>query len=544
MWTVPQHVQSAQASTTLWTSLAVVSALYAGWHVTSAAVARRAVDRVLEAQQLYEPPTTLPLLGNTLDVMVYHKHRIHDWFTEQCLAAGGRPWVLRIVGRPPTLVVTSPAEIEDVFKTQFEVFERGPRMRDLTYDFFGEGLLAVDGDKWLQQRRTSSHLFSMQMLRDVMDAVVIEKTLQLRDVLAECARQQKTVSMKSLLGKLSSDVFTKIGLGVDLNGLGGDVDAEMDHPFIHAVETIGVVFQSRLLSPMWLWKFKKMLNIGEERQLRKESKIIQDLVMEIMEASLAEKESAVDGSKLRRDLLTLFLETSNGAVSAADVRDAVMNFFLAGKDTTTFSLSWVLVNLNRYPEVLDKIRDEMKANLPALLSGELEAPSIADLQKLPYLEATLKESLRLHMTSVYRAPNASTTLSDGTRVPFGTQILVPIYAMGRMPTVWGPDAAEFRPERWIDEHTGLVRKVSSFQFFSFMAGPHKCIGMRFALMEMQIVLAVLLSRFDIKTVQDPFEITYEFSVVFPVKGPLLATIHDRLATIDCGGLSSCKRLIQ
>ncbi|RLN68236.1 hypothetical protein BBJ28_00015721, partial [Nothophytophthora sp. Chile5] len=68
-----------------------------------------------------------------------------------------------------------------------------------------------------------------------------------------------------------------------------------------------------------------------------------------------------------------------------------------------------------------------------------------------------------------------------------------------------------------------------FQFFSFLAGPHQCLGMRFAMLEMQTVLAVLLSRFDIRTVQDPFEITYDFSLVIPVKGPLLATIHDRVA---------------
>ncbi|RLN27224.1 hypothetical protein BBJ28_00009513 [Nothophytophthora sp. Chile5] len=340
-----------------------------------AVVARRAVDRVLEAQQLYEPPTTLPLLGNTLDVMVYHKHHLHDWFTEQCLAAGVGPWVLRIFGRPPTLILTSHTEIEDVFKTQFEVFERGPDMRALIDAFFGEGILAVDGDKWLQQRRTASHLFSTQMLRDVMDAVAIEKTLQLRDVLAG-ARQQKPVSMKSLLAKLSSDVFTKVGLGVDLN-------------------------------------------------------------VEIMGVSLADKASAIDGSKMRRDLLTLFLETSDGAVDVTTVREVVVNFFLAGKDTTAFRLPWMLVNLNRYPEVLDKIRDEMKANLPTLPSGELEEPSMTDLQKLPYLEDT-------------------------------------------------------------------------------------------------IVLTVLLSRFDIKTVQDPFEITYAFSAVIAVKGPLFATVS------DYGGLSSCK----
>ncbi|KAG7398418.1 hypothetical protein PHYBOEH_011219 [Phytophthora boehmeriae] len=524
MWTLSQHAHYDKTAA----AIALVTAAYVGWNAASAFVARRAVNRVLADQELYEPPTSLPLLGNTLDVMVHHKHRLHEWFTEQTLAANGRPWVLRIIGRPPTLVLTSPQAIEDVFKT-IDFFDKGPDVREICYDFFGDGIAGVDGEKWITQRRTASHLFSMQMLRDVMDEVVIEKSLKLRDVLAECARLKKPVSMKSLLAKLSSDVFTKIGFGVDLDGLGGDVDVEMEHPFIKAVETYAFVIQSRLQSPMWLWRLKKRLDLGEERDLRKARKTVHDLVMEIMQKSIADK-AAAKGSNQRKDLITLFLETSDGSADLMSVRDTVMSFFLAGKDTTSFSMSWMIVNMNRYPHVLEKIRAEINANLPELLSGEIEAPSMTDLQKLPYLEAAMKESLRLYMATIHRAPNQSTTLSDGLRVPFGSHVIVPTYAMARLPMVWGQDAAEYRPERWIDEETGRVLKVSPFKFISFSAGPHQCIGMRFALLEMQTVMAVLLSRFDIKTVENPFDITYDFSITLPVKGLLMANIHDRSVT--------------
>ncbi|ETM42384.1 hypothetical protein L914_11952, partial [Phytophthora nicotianae] len=175
------------------------------------------------------------------------------------------------------------------------------------------------------------------------------------------------------------------------------------------------------------------------------------------------------------------------------------------------------------------IRAEINSNLPELVSGELEAPSMSDLQKLPYLEAAMRESLRLYMATVHRAPNQSVTLEGGLHVPFGTHVIVPTYAMGRMTNVWGEDAAEYRPERWIDDD-GNVIKISPFKFFSFLAGPHQCLGMRFALLEMKTVMAVLLSRFDLKTVENPFDITYDFSVTLPVKGPLECTIHDRLVS--------------
>ncbi|KAG7392782.1 hypothetical protein PHYPSEUDO_014269 [Phytophthora pseudosyringae] len=516
MWTISQHATFG--------AVAFVTAAYVGWNVASAVVARRAVNKVLADQGVYEPPS-LPVLGHTLE-LAHNKDRFHDWFYEKCLAAGGRPWVLRIIGRPPTLVLTSPKEIEQVFKTHVDIFEKGPDIREISYDFFGKGIIGVDGVQWRRQRRIASHLFSTHMLRDTMDAVVIDKSLQLRDVLAECARLNKPVSMKSLLSKLSSDVFTKIGFGVDLNGLGGDVDVEMEHPFIKAVETFGYVFQSRLQSPMWLWRLKKRLGLAEEGELRKAQKIVHDLVVDIMKKSMANKNSATS-SKQHKDLVTLFMETMDSTADVMEVRDAVMNFFLAGKDTTSFSMSWMIVNMNRHPRVLDKIRAEINAKLPELLSGELEAPSMADLQKLPYLEAAMRESLRLYMATVHRAPNRSVTLDGGLHVPFGTHVIVPTYAMGRMPSVWGEDAAEYRPERWVDED-GHVIKMSPFKFFSFLAGPHQCLGMRFALLEMQTVMAVLLSRFDVKTVEDPFGITYDYSLVIPVKGPLMVNIHDRL----------------
>lgn len=279
--------------------------------------------------------------------------------------------------------------------------------------------------------------------------------------------------------------------------------------------------------PMWLWRLKKRFGLAEEGELRKAQKIVHGLVMEIMKKSIANKKTS---SKQQKDLITLFMESMDSTADVMEVRDAVTNFFLAGKDTTSFSMSWMIVNMNRYPRVLDKIRAEMNANLPELLTGELAAPSMSDLQKLPYLEAAMRESLRLYMATVHRAPNQSVTLSGGLHVPFGTHVIVPTYAMGRMPTVWGEDATQYRPERWIDEG-GSVLKMSPFKFFSFLAGPHQCVGMRFALLEMQTVMAVLLSRFDIKMMEDPFDITYDYSVVIPVKGPLMVNIHDRSPSV-------------
>lgn len=218
----------------------------------------------------------------------------------------------------------------------------------------------------------------------------------------------------------------------------------------------------------------------------------------------------------RTDLLTLFVE-ANTSIDPKAVHDTLMSFLLASKDTSSFSLSWVLINLNRYPAVLAKLRDEIRANLPGLMTGEIKVPTMEDLQKLPYLEAVAKESLRLHMTASNRMANTATTLSDGTFVPEGCAVMIPMYASARVKSVWGEDAAEYKPERWIDAATGKVTPVSPFKFVTFGAGPRQCLGMRFALLQIQTTMAVLFSHFDLKTTEDPFDLTYDFAITLPVK---------------------------
>ncbi|KAE8896484.1 hypothetical protein PF005_g3388 [Phytophthora fragariae] len=495
-----------------------LAALYAVWRIASSVYSQRVVDAALAIQKLHTPPSTIPVLGNTLDALFFQKDRFWDWITEQSSLSRGKPWVLRLVGRPATLVCTSPETLEDIFRTHFDTFERGAELRDLLYDFFGEGIVGADGENWKMQRRAASHMFTTRALREVMEAVVKEKTLQLRDALTECSKEGRPVEMKSLLGKFSGDTFTKIAFGVDLNGLAGDVDAENDHPFNAAVEVMSEALGSRLLSPTLVWKLKRFLNVGDERKLKQACEVAHELTHQVMSESMQQKKSD------KKDLLTLLVE-SNSDMDIAVVRDAAMNFLLAGKDSTTFSLSWIIVNLNRHPRVLAKLREEISTQLPGLVSGEIDVPTINDLYELPYLEAVVKESLRLHAIATTRVPNKSVTLSDGTFVPFGCAVMMPAYATARLKNVWGEDASDYKPERWIDPDTGKIKTVSPFKFGTFISGPRHCVGMRFALLEMRIATAVLFSRFDLTTVKDPFEITYEYAFTLPVKGPLDVTVR-------------------
>jgi cytochrome P450 len=483
-------------------------------------------------QKLFQPASTLPILGNTLDLMWFQKHRLHDWMREQSLASGGKPWLLTVVGQLPRVVLSSPEAYEDVFKTQFDVFVRGPG--ETVKEVLGEGIFNVDGDKWKHQRRVTSHLFSMHMLKDCMNAVIREKTVKLRDVLAKCAERGDVVSIKSLLNKFTADTFTRIGFGVEANGLDDPVEVECKQPLDAALQVV----QVRLQSPVWLWKLRRLLNIGSERVMRESMQQVNDTIEQIVAKSLDNKQKAKSGvDSSHKDLMTLMLQ-SGDFTDVREIHDVAVDFYAAGKDTSAFSLSWFIVMMNRHPHVLGKVREELRGVVPDLFTGELDAPTQEHLQQLTYLEAALRESLRLNALAVYRLANRDTTLSDGTFVPKGARVVFSMFASARQPTVWGPDAAEYKPERWLyeekDKETTVklkLKTVSSFKFVTFSAGPRQCIGMRLAMMEMMTVLAVVFSRFDLVTVDDPFDITYDFSLVLPVKGPLAVRVRSLAAHV-------------
>ncbi|KAK1947935.1 Cytochrome P450 86A2 [Phytophthora citrophthora] len=531
MWGLERHANHQKA---LLIGTAFVVGML-GWRTlkyTLRSPAQKAADESF--QRIHRPESTLPLLGNTLDAMFSQTERFVDWMADQSTLAGGKPWLMSIIGQPPMFVISSPESYEDLFKTQRHIFERGATMSYIFKDFLGEGIIAVDGHKWSQQRKSASHLFSNRMMRGIMSDEVRDKCIKLRDLLDLCAQEGKTVSMKSLISKFTSDVFTKIGFGVELHGLDASkMDLEQEHPFIQAIDDMSRLLQLRCQQPMFLWRLKRWLNVAEEREGKKNMAKITSIVNDVVMKSLSNREAStlatteepvLENPKMKTDnLLTFFMQS--GLTDPQQLQEMAVNFFFAGKDTSSFVLSWFVVMMNRYPEVLRRIREEIREQLPELLTGEIDVPSMEQLAQLPYLEAAMRENLRLNTSMTTRSPNQDTTLSCGTFIPKDSIVYVCHYASARLKSTWGEDAAEYKPERWIDPETRTLRQFSPFKFVTFIAGPRQCIGMRFAMLELRMIAAVLFSRFDIKTVDSPFDLTYELSTVFPVKGRLLCTVQ-------------------
>lgn len=510
--------------------------------VATALVLRYLVSRPSNADSLPVPDSTLPILGNTLDVTKYQSDRMHDWITEESLKTGGKPWVLSIIGRPTAVVITSPSNFEDIVKFQEENFPLGQDSLDILHDFLGRGLIVAEDRDWVFQRKVSSYLFTMKMMQDVMQEAVREKVAVLCKVLdARLFRGENVISLKRELMHFTSDVFSKVGFGVELNCLETGLNGKT-HKFVDAFADASRISKMRYHLPRWWWKFQRYLGIGMEGELQRAMKIVNDFTYKVINESLSSKKDSNSTDPAPRDLISLFLsgstadelaEIANGdpQVEMTFIRDMAINFIFAGKDTTSVAMGWFIVAMNQNPDVLAKIREEMREFTPQLFDSAAEIPLVEALKPLVYLDAAIRENVRLYSPAPSNARVAAQDiiLRDGTHIKKGSRMMLSIYASARQPSVWGPDAAEFKPERWIDPKTNSIRQISPMQAFSFSAGRRICPGRSMALMEMKVALAVLLSRYDFKTIENPWEIGYEIAITHMIKGPFMVKVSSLAA---------------
>ncbi|GMS88843.1 hypothetical protein PENTCL1PPCAC_11018, partial [Pristionchus entomophagus] len=188
-------------------------------------------------------------------------------------------------------------------------------------------------------------------------------------------------------------------------------------------------------------------------------------------------------------------------------------FLLAGFDTTANALgytSWMLAN---HPEVLQRCQEEIDENCCD------ESISYEDLANLTYIEAVCKETLRFYPLGAFANSRQCMKETEvcGLIIEKGTNIQVDTYGLHFNPSIWGEDATEFKPERWLDAD----RRVPPHAYIPFGVGPRICIGMRLAMMEEKIALAHILRKFDIVKGTTATELELQGSLtITPVEVPV------------------------
>uniref|UniRef100_A0A1S4DG36 Cytochrome P450 82A4-like n=2 Tax=Nicotiana TaxID=4085 RepID=A0A1S4DG36_TOBAC len=198
----------------------------------------------------------------------------------------------------------------------------------------------------------------------------------------------------------------------------------------------------------------------------------------------------------------------------------------AGTDTTIVTLTWTLsLLLNNY-QALQKAQDELDVHV-----GKNRCVQDSDIKNLVYLQAVVKEALRLYSAAPLSVPHESMedcTIS-GYDIPKGTRLLVNIWKIHSDPDLW-PNPHEFLPERFLTTHKDVDVRGTHFELIPFGSGRRMCPGISFALQAVPFVLAGLLQGFELKRPSnEPIDMSESFGLTILKASPLEILLAPRLA---------------
>jgi cytochrome P450 len=430
-----------------------------------------------------------PIVG-VLPEFIKNRARVHDWFTETLSHCPGNTDVLRLPGIKPGIITANPLNVEYFLKTNFENYPKGELLITTLEDFLGRGIFNSNGELWRVQRKTASYVFNTKSLRSfVMDNVVVEISTRLVPILAKASETRQVLDLQDMLERFAFDNICKVAFNVDPAGLGGDRTDGSE--FMQAFDDAAALSTERFLCSLpLLWKFYKFFDIGSERKLKKSIKIVHEFADNIIQSRMEQKMEKKD-----EDLLSRFI--GNDENSNEFLRDIVISFILAGRDTTSSALSWFFWLLSLNPDVESNILKELETIRSRNRKKIGDAYSFEDLRDMHYLHATISETLRLYppVPVDILACRSDDVLPDGAFVGRKWFVVYCAYAMGRMESIWGKSCLEFLPERWLEN--GIYRQESPFKFPVFHAGPRMCLGKHMAYIQMKSIAASVIERFKI-----------------------------------------------
>ncbi|RWW76794.1 hypothetical protein BHE74_00015101 [Ensete ventricosum] len=472
-----------------------------------------------------------PLIGH-LPQFLKNRHRLPDWFAESLAATPTNTFILR---RPVGLrgvITANPANVEHILRTRFDNYPKGPRFRSILHDFLGHGIFNADGDAWRVQRKTVSVEFNTKSLRSFVVRCVHEEILsRLLPLLEKSSHDDSAVDLQDVLERFAFDNICKVAFDHDPVCLAKDDGSRGQDNFStgfalafnDASNTSAARF--RYVLPK-LWMIKKLLGVGSERRLRQSIATVHGLAMRIIRAK--KMENRASSSLLQaEDLLSRFI--ANEDHSEDFLRDIVISFMLAGKDTTSSALTWFFWLLCSRPDVEAKIMDEIRSIRARRPSTSPAVFDFAELREMHYLHAAITESMRLYPPVPLNSQSclSDDVLPDGTAVKKGWFMSYISYAMGRMETIWGPDCREYKPERWLD--VGKFRPESPFKFPAFHAGPRMCLGKEMAYIQMKSIVACVLERLAVELADKEARPVKMISLTLRMKGGLLLRFRKRSA---------------
>ena len=463
-----------------------------------------------------------------LPALLQNHHRILHFLTEILQASPltfliEGPWLSNM----RMLVTADPANAQHLLSKNFGNYPKGSKFTEI-FEPLGDGIFNSDGELWQYHRNMAQTFFSHPRFQPFFLERIWKKIESgLFPVLDHMSKRGLEIDLQDLFERFTFDITCTVILGHDPKSLCISLP---DQPFCKALHYAEDAMLHRHIVPRCVWKFQRWLGVGKERKLRECEKLADDLILDCISKKKQEtckKSSSYKENKAENvwklDITKYYMDdkrASSETESHTDkfLRDVALNYLLAGRDTTSAALSWFFYLLLKNPHVISGIREELDTIM--VQSDYVQDHNEEDKtkgqhwynhfsknftklsDKLIYLHGAVCEAIRLYppVPFNHKAPLEPDILPSGHRVDSSMQIILHIYAMGRMKSIWGEDCHEFKPERWIS-NKGSIKHEPSYKFLAFNAGPRTCIGKHMSLIQMKAVAIAIISNYDIQPIE-------------------------------------------
>ncbi|KAL0425901.1 UNVERIFIED_CONTAM: cytochrome [Sesamum radiatum] len=433
--------------------------------------------RARKLAKLPPGPYPFPIIGNILHL----GSKPHQSLAKLSRKYG--PVMSLKLGSITTVVVSSPEAAKIVLQKHDLAFSSRKipsAAAALNHDEFSMVWLPVE-NQWRKLRKIcKEQMFSVARL-DASQGVRREKLHKLWEYVKECSETGRAVDIGEAAFTTSLNLMSATLFSMDFAQFNSDTSQEMKDVVWGVMECIG--------SPNFA-DFFPVLKSADPQRILKKTKIYFAKLFAIFDGIIDEKLKSGGG---KDDLVEALIELSqrdDAELSRNDVKHLLLDLFLAGTDTTSGTVEWAMTELMRQPEKISRIRDEIRS-----LIGENSHVQESDISRLPYLQAVVKETFRLHPAAPFLVPHkaVSDIEINGYMVPKDAQILVNVWASGRDPYKWVESDA-FVPERFL-EHNMIDYRGKDFELIPFGAGRRICPGLPLAHRMVHLMLATLIHNF-------------------------------------------------
>ena len=377
----------------------------------------------------------------------------------------------------PFVYISNPEGIKQILTAEPGVFEVGRGNGILRFLLGDKSLILLDGKAHQRQRQLMMPPFHGDRLRDYS-----QKIWEISQKLTEQWEIGKPFTIRSTMQEITLQVIIQVVFGVyeekrsqKLRQLITSLLESFDTPI-----SSSLIFFRFLQKDWGAWSpWGRFLRIKRQTE-----KLIYEEITE-RRAKMGNMASFPSENKDILSLLLLARDEAGQQMTDEELHDNLMSLLIAGHETTASALVWALYWVSFLPEVRKKLREE--------LDSLGENPDPLEIAKLPYLNAVCAETLRIYpiVPAAFIRVAKSPLEVMGYQFPADSAFALSIYLLHQREDLY-PEARKFQPERFLE------RKYSAYEYLPFGGSNRRCIGSALALLEMKLVLANIVSRYELK----------------------------------------------